>query len=876
MILLRANAGLKVVFVKLINTMGRNFTWNDIFIIRNNNLVLAGSDSVMIFDFGNKVISSNMAEVNLNEDSIVQIPKNELLENVLNMTLYAFGKWGKIKGLTVERDYPQINALFGNILKEIEVEPLLTADNLKLYRNGIQITYEDMIQIILEQQEKRDQKKDEQSEEGLPEEGTKEKGKYDIGLWHKIVWKSEYFTFEKEELSEEEKIKGRIGNNFYKVGCKCPICDNKLSMVIYPEGEELLIETDEKGVYLARAYTCQACHRLFTPKPHLLLADGSVYTLDFEEDNEAYEDYLEIIGKQGERTYNCNFNQYEAEYRQNKSKNETQLDEICEELDALSDQEVDSLKEKMDAGFYPSQSLERCSGTVVKEIKKRERHAKVIKEKEDKHKEKDGQPKPEADEHGRPFMLSRYNEQEYGTEIEERPKQERINSGEKSSGNIIEEQKGVRYDYDSRNNPEDASSTNQARNTSVTSEGEGIDPAPNPDQESALKEKAEGCKDKEYHAIVRVMEEIKKEELSNEAREILLQPLEKLLKLRGRKELDSIRREIPEHITKKQYLLFKERIAQYKGIDHSADLDYLELRRGEAEKQEIAAFIKKANARDRSSYMQLYQNLKKEGFEEKNTAPFLEDIHDKIYAMDEAVIKKICGDPAELTYGRGLKAYDEIAKSDLLPELKTNSLGMIDKRLTKIKMNECEQLVGKLSKELGKLMSQPVRVHFYDVRRGIRNDPEEESAVIRNALNTYATGRGKYEFPIVICDASVKGNGKRGFVLTPDHIFYNTLVESGTLDVMSVEKITVRGRKKIVADTERSGRIKLANSLKLSDIRGFTELLNEFVSYLKEKPESRDIAYIAKEKHSVKCCYRCGHVYQGDNVCPKCGAKFNE
>jgi rubrerythrin len=122
----------------------------------------------------------------------------------------------------------------------------------------------------------------------------------------------------------------------------------------------------------------------------------------------------------------------------------------------------------------------------------------------------------------------------------------------------------------------------------------------------------------------------------------------------------------------------------------------------------------------------------------------------------------------------------------------------------------------------------------------------------------------------------MKANGGRGFVLTPDHIFYNTITEAGILDVMNVEKITSHKGRKIYAETEHSGRIKLSNSLDLSNVEEFTEILDEFVAYLKEKPESRDVAYIAKEKHSVKCCYRCGHVYKGDNVCPKCGAKFNE
>ncbi len=902
MILLRANAGLKVVFVKLINTMGRNFTWNDIFVIKNNNLVLVGSDRVMIFDFGNKVISSNTVEVNLKEDSIVQIVKNELLENVLNMTLYAFGKWGKIKGLTVERDYSQINALFGNVLKEIEVEPILSADNLRLYRNGVQITYEDMIQLILDQQEQRNRSNENQAGEAIPGEETQAKEKYDIGLWHKIVWKSEHFPFERVNITEQEKIKNRIGHNFYKVGCLCPICKGKLSMVIYPEGQELLIETDEKGVYLSRAYTCPVCHRLFTPKPHRLISDGSVYTLDFEEDKEAYEDYIEIIGKMGARTYNCNFNVYENEYKQNKSMNTTQLEEICEEIDSLSDQEVNELKEKMDTGFYPHKSVESCERIIVKEINKREQVAKAAKEKNEKDTEKkefrrESKKKAATAKYisngiNGLFTLSRYQEEDDRTRGNTKFRPER-NKFRVSHIRYIKKRNKKHLNKDDISRTDD---TVMVRTTELQTAGiaddthpskkiekliasdveEGITLAPYVDKEIALKKKVEACKEKDYNSIIRVMEEIKKEEVSNEWKEPFLQSLQKLLEIRGRKELDSLRREIPGQITKKQYLLYKDRIAQYKGIDHRSDLEYLELRREEAEKQEITSFIKKANAKNRSSYMRLYQDLKKEEFTEKNITPYLKNIHDRITALDEAEIKRVCGDPAELTFERGLKAYEEIAKMELLPELKSNTLGIIDKRLTKIKMNECEQLVAKLSKEFGKLVTDSARVHFYDVRMGLRNNQEEESAVIVNALNSYASGRGKYEFPILICDASMKANGGRGFVLTPDHIFYNTITEAGTLDVMNVEKITSHKGRKIYAETEHSGRIKLSNSLDLSNVEEFTEILDEFVAYLKEKPESRDVAYIAKEKHSVKCCYRCGHVYKGDNVCPKCGAKFNE
>ena len=32
---------------------------------------------------------------------------------------------------------------------------------------------------------------------------------------------------------------------------------------------------------------------------------------------------------------------------------------------------------------------------------------------------------------------------------------------------------------------------------------------------------------------------------------------------------------------------------------------------------------------------------------------------------------------------------------------------------------------------------------------------------------------------------------------------------------------------------------------------------------------------LAKEKHDVICCFRCGYVYKGLKECPKCGYKQN-
>lgn len=75
----------------------------------------------LVFNFDNRKVNTNIIELPDREEDAEPIGNNEILTNVLNMTLYAFGKWGTIKGLKVERDYNQLDELFQTILRDIKV-----------------------------------------------------------------------------------------------------------------------------------------------------------------------------------------------------------------------------------------------------------------------------------------------------------------------------------------------------------------------------------------------------------------------------------------------------------------------------------------------------------------------------------------------------------------------------------------------------------------------------------------------------------------------------------------------------------------------------------------------------------------------------------
>lgn len=846
MILLRADPELDTIFRRLIKTIGVKVDWDGVFLIVNNNLILVGDVRSVFFDFGHKKLSTNVVEVPIVEKNIKQIADNKLLTNILNMTLYVFGKWGTIGGLKVEKDYSGLNELFQNILKEVEVEPSFRDDNFRFYKDGLQITYEDVIQEVLSA-----------AKEDLEEEKTEQDldNEYKLGLWHKVYWKTENHTFTKGELGKEEGAKSRLGHNFYMVPYQCPVCMAKLYMVLYPVDEEYLIETDEERVYLARAYTCSKCNTYYTPRPGKLLQEGDVYVLKFDEDKAAYDDYLELVGDPGTRTPNYKFNEYES---QRNIKAETALPTLEEAISGTEElplKKLEELKEKMETGFYPWEEAEKYNKKVEEKIIKKKRAGK----KED----------PQSGFSPKPMD---------GTKS--LPAGSLPNEHSKGKSSVIKDKYDASMEVVAR-----MSDKQLAELRTRISQEEILDKEQKETYflkiDQTLLNKAKGCKGKTYTEINRLEDEIRNAIALDSIKEEALKILYEFKKKQGEKEVEQLIAQMPAQVDKRQYQLITEKLVQYAElVDTSPYRDKMRAKLAIGEKLEIEELVRRGGKKDRNALLRLYDQLKERGFEEENVKPFLERIHDKIYALDESSIDKICPDIMNVGFKEGLEAYDKISTGIFLPELKENVLEMLDKRLTKIKMEENQQLVRKLHKDMDEKVKNQSRLYFYDSRKMLRGEEEEKAlAIINKVLNTYGANLAKYEIPILICDSSFSSNGKEGFLLTMDHIFYNGKISAGILEVMNMDEVTASTgliRRGVYAKAKGRKKVRLPNGVNAREWKDFAEVLNNFVKYLQEKPVSRNVEYLAKEKHTVKCCYRCGYVYNKGNICPKCGYKANK
>lgn len=917
MILLKANSELEQTFQKLIQTMKVPVKWNGIFVVVDNYIILQGEVRSLFFHFDTRKTATNIIELPV-QDQMPRMIDNVRVQNAINMILYSFGKWGTIEGIRVEKNYEQLNRLFSSIMREFGVEPEYTPSYFRFYRNGMRITYEDVIQMAIEYQD----------------ENEVQTGENARGLWRKIVWKRERMDFVRVDTSVEERRRGRLGNNFYMVGYLCPQCGKKLHMVVYPLGKEFRIETEEGGVLLARAGTCDSCNCFYTPRPKKLLVEGDVYRMQFGDDREAYEDYLELLGRDGARVSNCRCNEF-ADGRDVGEGEDTEepLEELISVLPELTDLELRKLTARMEEGFYPDESIKKCEGKVRELRTGRQDGKSAVPESRREGGTADGRKSGSA---GRTDGQTRRGNSEStaigaegskkkdwerdgqpakgagGSDKKDSGLEDRRDSGaaggsagrcgglhleENSLSNGVimtpEEREEVKRRYEARLQVADRYSERQLKELKSQLEREQklmpeernaylaqVEQRLIREKAAQLTGKVDACEGKSYVVMKRVAEEVEDADLPPEVGQPLLEKLSLWKRAQAEREVEQLVAKMPANLDRNQYKQYLQRIKDYEEVDLTPYEEKLRHGQMAAERQEIAGMVKRARKVSREDLAELAAKLKEGDFLPELVLPYLEKVEDKIRQMDEEEIALICPNPMQMSFEEGMQAYQQIEQGDFLPELKADALKMLSKRLAKIKTDECELLVGKLQSELAEAgIQENARHHFYPARKVLMHQTTpEETEVIDFALASYAAGRGLFEYPIFVVDATRNGTGKEGIILTPDHLYYSTLLNAygiPTDAIGSVSASTGLLNKGLYVHQKNGTKTRLPYVVEAKELPALAEVLDSFVHYLQEKPDSRSLTYLAREKHETICCFRCGYEYKEGTVCPKCGYQNN-
>lgn len=887
MIVLNATPELKLTFEKLIQTMEAQVSWNGLFVVIDNTLILQGDVRSLFFHFDSRKVVTNIIDLDIQVQQITPIENNAYVKNVINMLLYAFGKWGNIKGLTVEKDYAQLSKLFGNILSEIDIEPEYNKEHFWFYQKGVRILYEDVVECAISYKEKDPE---------VPEEESK-------GLWHKLIWKQAFAEFPVYETSAKERNRNRLGNNFYLTSYGCPLCKSKMHGVIYPVGMEFVIDTNEGRVQLARAYTCAKCCAFYTPRPRRLLIDGDCYVMDFEGDKVAYQDYQELLGKNGGKVCNPNYNTYVDGPRAGGSgisrgasangsgyggtghgvQNQELTDEwilaefreVLEEIDELPNREFEQFFAKVAEGFFPEKAVEPIEKALWKKHEARQRGEKTtggIKgfEKTDK---TENQVKSESTGVNEDIDTKTADKKSVSkVDIQNKASQEKVERYQTRLNlfpRLSERQRGELLKQIST----DAGISEDVREQLLEVAKE----FKRQDNYEKLKEKVAGAKNKNRLVMFKIYEEIDEADLYEPERKILFDLTG--LTLKEYREYLEEKEENRKPMTQKAEEQVAEREtsnepAKKSGVNRSAINKAADIR-------EIESMIRQSKSTSREDLQELMHNLQAQDFDKETLAPYIEHVKAQMKRIDEAYLDSLMGDVLNLSSDEGVEVYEQIKEANILPELKANALKQLEKRLSQIKADECELLMKKLQKDMAEAgLQEPDRHHYYPAKRVIMKEvTEDEVTEVEYAKASYGAGIGPFEYPIWAVDTSLNRSGDKGMFLTPEKIYYSNLTTSYHISVFAIERISASTgllNRGLYAHQKNGEKTKLPYAVETADLPILAEVLDAFVKYLQEKPFSRKEVYLAKEKHEEICCFRCGYVYSGTDTCPKCGYKANQ
>ena len=887
MIVLKSTAELHLVFNKLIKTLSVPVEWNGNFVISGNFLILPGKERSVIFNYDTRRVTTNLSDDKLSRKVPEPIKEGSGLINIFNLVLYAFGKWGALKGITVEKDYKKINTLVGAVFGAYGVSADYTEQHCFWYKDGTRITYEDVIQLAIESEHRQPE-----SEEDIEEE---------TGLWHSTTWKLDNQSFIFEKLPMAQRRKGRIGHNFYKVGYACPHCGEKLYMASFSGREKPVIDTVEGRVQLARAFFCPSCVIFYTPLPEAGLEDEEVYYLDFDGDKTAGNDYMEMLGRLGTREVNGDFNKYvdrvNDEGRTTTRQSLNGIDKgISDERRSLNgiDKGIKDDRRSLNGIDKGIKDDRRSLNGIDKGIKDDRRSLNGIdKGISDDRRSLNGIDKGISDDR------RSLNGIDKGIK-DDRRSLNGIDKGikdDRRSLNGID--KGIKDDRSDLNGidkgiSDDRRSLNGVKKFDDENEQISDKVSGNPDKEDVfdiVHEKAAVMADidgtGELHTYRKDASHVRcKDAIKSSRRKLRIRRLAVLFKSFSivkwfrRKGYGKASEENPD----KEPYRNAERISAPGAVTASDGKAGYTMREeaesAPAQRRKLDELLEKTGNATRKDIVDLLDKVKAGHFDKTVQMEYAGKLQEDIAALDRRRIDEACKGYLDYNGEELEKLYSMIEEEEFLPEIKAAALDSVAGRLWKIRNEEAELLVKRIKKSLCENgVSENHALYFYPAMEILEGRADTHvKDHLECAVDSYAPGLGKYEYPVIMEDTTGKQNGKRGMFITPDAIYYGNFYTYGHIMAENIERIgsyTGFMGRYVIVYLDDGSKIRLSSVIAKDELEAYAMTLNDFVIYLKQKPFSRKEKYLAKESHDVICCFRCGYVYKNMKECPKCGYKFN-
>lgn len=387
-----------------------------------------------------------------------------------------------------------------------------------------------------------------------------------------------------------------------------------------------------------------------------------------------------------------------------------------------------------------------------------------------------------------------------------------------------------------------------------------------------LEEQFADKKNKTYKNVKRVAKDIEKEELPDKVRDAVLAKLQDMCMECGLQEVREIMEQTPAYVEGEAYEELMKQLAPYEEVHMSPYQERLSKMRERVELKAISNIFAQAKKSSRADYIDMLRQIQERNFAAKTAAPYIEQILDHVRDFDKARLDLLVCNVQAMDFDKAADLYTMIQTESFLPELRADAMNVLAKRLTKIRMDTCGLLVGKMREVIASAVKPNPRHHLYPAQKDAAQAAELK--VFQNALTAYAEERGDFEFPILLVDTSKNGNGGEGMLLTPENLFYSTRLSGYRIAVPAIKSIQVSSgllNRRLLLEETNGVRHKLPHAVEAEELPNWAKVLDVFVKYLQKIPTSDKLTYQANETTDAVSCKRCGCVYQGGNVCPECG-----
>lgn len=818
MLVIHANQKQEEVFNKLIQEIDAQVVWNGRFVIMGDRLILEGFVRSLFFHFDIQKTEVQFIDQPTDEEEELEISEHPELEDLITMAVYAFGKWGAIKGVQAEQDISQLNQLFAEILGAYDLEIAFSEDKIEFYRLGMCITYEDVVETVL----KFDGVKVVGQRLKLPVISGQDKAEKESGSQ-----KTPAAAGRSSGGADADEVEKRIEKYHARISVLDRLSQlQRKALERDIRNDHLLSEAQKEELYFP-IHDFERQKKMYAAQA--VLGGASAGGRDPKAAAAQLEKYYARIGVI-HRMSDLQKKTLERDIRNDQLLNEKEKERLQELVRAYEEQK-NMETARASSAMETKASSDQAQASKSQPVPVTVRDPKAVAVQIEKY-------------HARIGVLDRLSSLQKKALVRDIRSDSLLSESEKET--LLFPIQDFEY---------------QKKMQEIDKE---------------LSDKS----NKTYAHIQTMIKRAEQDELFEKTKQAVLERLYELHTQLGMQEVKMIMENAPQHVERDEFKQLMEQLAPYEDIDLGEYALRLKEMRETLEIKEISNLLMQSPKKDRRDYMELLRSIEEHDFAEENAAPYIERIMEWVSELDEAALKKMAANAGSMDYDTAASAYIAISRGSFLPKLKAGALSAVSKRLDEISLSDCRLLVRALEKVMSGAVKENPRHHFYPAEKILAKTAKPEDVrLIENAAAAYAEKRGRFEYPLLMVDTSKECSGRDGMLLTPQHLFYSTRMNGYQISIQSVKSIYVSQgllkNKALIAEEANGVRHKLPYAVDAEEMKVWAKVLDKFVKYLQGRPGFHKLSSESLEDAGAVSCRRCGCVYHDSPVCPECGYKKN-